>query len=92
MVAAAVLATGGSITGLASIVPVLLLLGPLLLRTYPGERQIARLRAARSRPVRTIRPIDDAVPATVWAPRLTGRTVLGRRLAVRPPPVLRAHA
>ena len=93
VVAACVLATSGSITGLVSIVPVLLLLTPLLLRSYPGERQLGRLRAARSRAVRRGRPADDAVPAaTDRAPRLTGRTVLGRRLAVRPPPALPAHA
>ena len=92
VVAGAVLATAGSATGLISIVPVLLLLAPLLLRRYPGERQIARLRAARSRSVRAARPVDDAVPATPWASRLTSRSVLGRRLAVRPPPALAAHA
>jgi hypothetical protein len=90
--AAAVVATCGSVTGLVSIVPVFLLLTPLLLRSYPGERQIARLRAARSRAARCARPVDDAAPATTCAPRLTGRTVLGRRLAVRPPPALPAQA
>jgi hypothetical protein len=90
--AAAVLATAGSVTGLVSIVPVFLLLAPLLLRRYPGERQIARLRAARSRARRPGRPMDDAAPATVWTARLTGGTVLGRRLAVRPPPAALAHA
>ena len=92
-VAWAVLATGGSPTGLVSIVPVLLLLAPLLLRRYPGERRIARLRGARSRtgpacPARRRRGARDR-PRSRAA---RGGLLLGRRLAVRPPPGLPAHA
>ena len=92
VVAAAVLATAGSITGLVSLVPVLLLLAPLLLRSYPGERQIERLRSARSHTTRSVRPADDRVPAPAPLARLRGGTVRGRRLAVRPPPAPAAHA
>lgn len=91
-VAWTVLATDGSPTGLISVAPVLLLLGPLLLQRYPGERGIARLRAARSRAVRRARPADAAVPATPGVARVRGGMLLARRLAVRPPPALPAHA
>ena len=91
-VAWTVLATVGSPTGLISVAPVLLLLGPLLLQRYPGERGIARLRAARSRPVRHARPADAEIPATPKVAGVRGGLLLARRLAVRPPPARPAHA
>lgn len=91
-VAWTVLATDGSLTGLVSVAPALLLLGPLLLHRYPGERGIARLRAARSRRVSRVRPVDAPAPTTPWVARVRGGLLLGRRLAVRPPPALPAHA
>lgn len=92
VVAWAVLATGGSPAGIASILPVLLLLAPLLLRRYPGERRIARLRAGRTPPAGRSRAAG-VTPRGL--PRITtarGGLLLGRRLAVRPPPGLPAHA
>lgn len=91
-VAWAVLATDGSLTGLISVAPALLLLGPLLLHRYPGERGIERLRAAWSAPCSRPRPVDAAAPASPWTARVRGGLLLGRRLAVRPPPGLPAHA
>jgi len=91
-VAWALLATDGSATGLISIVPVLLLLGPLLLQRYPGERGIARLRAVRSRTATRARPADAVIPATPRVAGVRGGMLLARRLAVRPPPARPAHA
>ncbi len=92
VVAWAVLATGGSLTGLASIVPVVLLLAPLLLRRYPGEQRIARLREARAHRTSRARPCDLALPRPACSTTARGGLLLARRLAVRPPPAQPAHA
>jgi hypothetical protein len=88
----AVIATGASIAGVASLVPALLLLAALLLRRYPGEHRIARLRDARVRRGGTSRPSDVAIPLPATVSLTRGGLLLGRRLAVRPPPWRPAHA
>lgn len=88
-----VVASGGSVAGLAAVAPALLLLAPLLLGSYPGETGIARLRSARGTGSRRARAGNAPVP-----PRPAGLAVvrggllLARRIAVRPPPARPAHA
>ncbi len=92
VVAWAIVATGGSMTGVVSLVPALLLLAALLLRRYPGEQQIERLRGAIAARLKRSRPSDVAVPRPVRVTTARGGLLLGRRLAVRPPPGRPAHA
>jgi hypothetical protein len=63
----------------------LVLLGLLLLRRYPGERQLLALRSrrrARRRPQTESAPLRPARPG--WLPR--GGLLIACSLAVRPPP------
>ncbi len=68
------------------LLPVLVLMLPLLVRRYPGERVLVSLRGEERRRwprpcvrVRTYRRITVATPR--------GGLLLGRGLAVRPPPL-----
>lgn len=72
---------------LLALVPALLLFAALVAGRYPGERAIARARAARTdRPVRA--------PRSLGSPRRAPRSavrpgeLLARSLATRPPPSL----
>jgi hypothetical protein len=73
-----------------SMVPLVLLVAALTVGWYPGERTIARLRAARYRPPAFARPANAAVrPLTLFV-RPVGHA-FAFALAVRPPPVLIAR-
>jgi len=75
-------------TGVSHLAPFLLLLVPLLAGRYVGERRLAQLVAfvqrRRHLPVRSRRPAVGG--PVVWMAR--GSELLGRSLAVRPPPPL----
>jgi hypothetical protein len=71
------------------LLPIAALLVPLLLRRYPGERVLLALRSPRrsrrAHPRARVRSHGRAVVAAV-----RGASLIGRSLAVRPPPALRA--
>ena len=92
-VAWSAVASGGTAAGYAAIVPILVLLAPLLLRRYPGEERIARLRGDRRPARRRARATETPPPRRDHrATTARGSLLLGRRLAVRPPPGRPAHA
>lgn len=72
------------------LLPALVLAIPLLTRRYPGERALVGLRRAAER-ARWARP-RSSVPARrrVVLVAVRGGLLLGRSLAVRPPPALHA--
>jgi hypothetical protein len=75
-------------TGLLFLAPGLVLLLPLLLSRYVGERSLARLRGIARRP-RPRRPTDARVPRQARrasGPVVRGSALVGDRLARRPPP------
>ena len=87
LVAATASGTAVDASGLLHLVPALVLVLVLLIRCYPGERLILRLRdsARRSRRRRTgARALAPRVRVAALVPR--GGLLLGRSLAVRPPP------
>jgi hypothetical protein len=73
------------------VLPLLLLVAPLLAGRYPGEASLERLRARRPRAARR-RPAVQAPCAAPAEHRLLprGGLLVGRSLAVRPPPFLLA--
>jgi hypothetical protein len=80
-------ATGAVDTsGLLHLAPALVLAVALLVRRYPGERLIVRLTGSARRPRRCGRALalKPQVHVAVLVPR--GGLLLGRSLAVRPPP------
>lgn len=85
---AAGLALVGPATPLLFLAPSLLVLAPLLAGRYPGERSLARLARARSRRPLARRPAAARIPRRpVVAVLARGGRLLGRSLAVRPPPL-----
>lgn len=76
--------------GVAHLAPFLLMLVPLLSGRYVGERRLARLVGVLSQP--RCHPRSSSLPPrarVVWMPRGSG--LLGRSLAVRPPPAALAQ-
>jgi hypothetical protein len=75
------------LTGILFLLPALMLAAVLLLRGYPGERTLARFASSRRRP-RWARP-RGSVPraARSFTVATHGGLLIGRSLAVRPPPV-----
>lgn len=71
---------------LAQLAPALLLLALLLVGRYPGERVLVRY-AARRAPALRRAPgrLPRRRPRRSWVP---AGALLGRHMAVRPPPVL----
>jgi hypothetical protein len=89
--AALCLHAGADAAGLLCLAPAALLVIPLALRRYPGERALLALAGAR-RPRRR-RPAAEPLSRSLPAPRAMlarGGTLLGFGLAVRPPPALGA--
>lgn len=75
-------------TGLLFLAPGLVLLVPLLLARYVGERSLARLRGIARRP-RPRRPVNARLPhqaRRASGPVVRGSALVGDRLARRPPP------
>ncbi len=91
-VAWSLVATGGSATGAAALLPILALLAPLLVRRYPGEARIARLRRARRPAIAPARAVNVRTPRAARRIGVRGGLLLARGLAVRPPPLHSAHA
>jgi len=98
LLAAAVLGTlsavlvtvGGASAELLVFAPLLLLLTPLLMGRYVGERSLRRLAVRFARPHR--RALDAAVPAALRRARRSvaaGGLLLADRLAGRAPPRMR---
>ncbi len=80
----------GVAQGLPFLLPPVLLLLALLLRRYPGERTLLRLRARRfDRPAHHARAATAPrhEPPRALVPR--GGQLIASSLAVRPPPMLR---
>jgi len=70
------------------LLPALALALPLLARRYPGERALLVLRGERRRP-HWPRPRSSASSARrVRVTAVRGGLLIGRALAVRPPPLL----
>lgn len=78
-------ASGVDLNGLLCLVPAMALAGALLARRYPGERLLVRL-AGRGRRTRRRRPPLVPTPIRIAALTPRGGLLLGRSLAVRPPP------
>ena len=57
---------------------------PLLARRYPGEDVLIALRTTRPALPRAARTVQGHGRSDAWAPR--GGLLMGRSLAVRPPP------
>jgi hypothetical protein len=77
----------GVCVGLAHLAPFFVVLAPLLLGRYPGERRLAAALVARSlpRPVRSA-PVPAPRGRRVAVPR--GGALIAHALATRPPPGL----
>src|SRR4029077_9291625 len=84
---AAAAVSGVDPSGLLHMAPALILAFLLLARRYPGERLIARLSssARRPRPHRRASAVKPRTRFEALTPR--GGLLLGRSLAVRPPPI-----
>jgi len=68
------------------LLPTIVVVLPLLARRYPGEKMLVALRRAKGlRPPRPERAPLDHGRTEVPAPR--GGLLIGRSLAVRPPPL-----
>jgi hypothetical protein len=80
-IAAAAALAGGA--GLAHLLPALVLAALLAAGRYPGERRLARARAA---PRRAPRPARQAAPLAPESRPPRGGLLMARGLAVRPPP------
>jgi hypothetical protein len=77
------------IPALLYLLPPLLLIAALLLRRYPGERQLIALARARRKPRRRcIAPAWSQSRPSALLPR--GGKLIASSLAVRPPPVAAA--
>jgi hypothetical protein len=75
-------------TELLGFLPLLLLVGALLLRRYPGERLLTELRRRRISPRRVPEPVVPRIRRHA-EPRLPrGGTLIGAFLAGRAPPAI----
>lgn len=73
---------------LLSLLPLAMLVGALVLGRYPGERTLARVRAAaRPRPVRRAARTTARAPRRPWAAAPRGGRLVGAAIASRPPPL-----
>jgi hypothetical protein len=82
-------AGGVDLTGLLHLAPALTLALVLITRRYPGERLIVRLAGSPVRARRRVRARAAVKPRThVAALSPRGGLLLGRSLAVRPPPAM----
>ncbi len=87
----AAVAVPGVAEGLAFVLPAVVLLAALVVRRYPGERVLSRLRARRLR-VAHAGPRAGACCAQRSRPRARmprGGRLIAASLAVRPPPLRR---
>jgi hypothetical protein len=81
----------GSDPGLLCLLPALALVLPLIARRCPGEALLARLSPRRRS--RWPRPRASVpAPRRAWARTARGGLLLGRALAVRPPPAVGCQA
>jgi len=67
------------------LVPAIAVALPLLVRRYPGEEVLIALRTSRPALPRAARTVRGHGRSNAWAPR--GGLLMGRSLAVRPPPL-----